>query len=506
VIQTVPASLTEADATLMMSPCGVAVRRLPIRFTSDDRRVITRPLIMGGARVRSMCERIDKLEEDKVVSLLDHVLWAYSHRHPDLIAEFEQNFHTGAALIGWSPPWSPERQLLAGAYLSMEYSVDSAALFNPSIVPHPQQEGAADGSVDFVMSLRATGEGHVSSIVFRTGRITPHQQIKLDPPPAKLHRSRIAPDRWYVRHLFDQKLREMGIDNPVTQRVLSLLQEHFTIGQLHDATARVRPEFAEDPGADQVLRTMLWLAHSNYHVYLSREAQLSELVIFPMSEEESRGIEDLRLVRFVDDDHSVTYFGTYTAYDGIRTIPMLLATRDFRRMEIHSLNGPAAQNKGMALFPRRINGRYVMCSRIDGENLFIMYSEQVHFWNNAHRLKTPKSPWELLQIGNCGAPMETPAGWLLLTHGVGPMRTYSIGALLLDLNDPLKVIGQLHEPLLTPVGDEREGYVPNVVYTCGAMIHRGHIYIPYAQADKSTTIAVVKLDELLKCLLESPPA
>jgi predicted GH43/DUF377 family glycosyl hydrolase len=336
--------------------------------------------------------------------------------------------------------------------------------------------------------------------------ISEDQRVAFDAPPRKLHRSRIGPDRSYVRELFQQKLREMGVDNPVTLRVLGGLAERFTIGELHEATARARSEFTEDPAADQILRTMLWMAHSNYYIYLSREAHLSELVIFPMSEEEAHGIEDLRLVRFLDDDGKASYFGTYTAYDGIRTIPMLLETSDFRRMEIHSLNGPAAQNKGMALLPRRIGGRYVMCSRIDGENLFIMYSDQVHFWNVAHRLKTPKSPWELLQIGNCGAPMETSEGWLLLTHGVGPMRCYSIGALLLDLNDPLKVIGQLSEPLIAPSGEEREGYVPNVVYTCGAMIHRGHVYIPYAQADKSTTIAVVKLDELLNKLRDSPGA
>lgn len=229
-------------------------------------------------------------------------------------------------------------------------------------------------------------------------------------------------------------------------------------------------------------------------------------MIFPISEEESKGIEDLRLVRFVDDDGSVTYFGTYTAYNGFRVMPMMISTKDFYQIEVHSLNGACAQDKGMALFPRRIGGHYVMCSRNDGENLFLMVSDYVHFWESATRLTMPKTAWELMQIGNCGSPLETPEGWLLLTHGVGPMRTYCIGAMLLDLDDPQKVIGHLKKPLLTPVGDEREGYVPNVVYSCGAMIHQDKLYLPYALADKSTSIATIDMDELLNRLLDSPSA
>jgi len=289
-------------------------------------------------------------------------------------------------------------------------------------------------------------------------------------------------------------------------RVLERVAEIFTLTQLSLAVEQARPDLQHIASAGETLRTILWLAQSNYKVNLTTGTPLSELVIFPMNEDESRGIEDLRMVRFVEDDGRVMYYGTYTAYNGFRTLPMLMSCQDFRRIEIHSLNGSAALNKGMALFPRRIGGNYVMCSRIDGENLFISYSNAVHFWNHAERLIAPKYPWELMQIGNCGSPIETPEGWLLLTHGVGPMRSYAIGAMLLDLHDPLKVIGHLREPLITPVGEEREGYVPNVVYTCGAMVHNNELFIPYAQADKSAGISVVDLDGLINRLLDGGAA
>jgi predicted GH43/DUF377 family glycosyl hydrolase len=243
-----------------------------------------------------------------------------------------------------------------------------------------------------------------------------------------------------------------------------------------------------------------WLARENYQLRLPDDAHISEVVIFPQSDNESRGIEDVRMVRFEDDDGSVTYYGTYSAFNGYRVLPQLMETSDLLHIQIHTMNGACVENKGMALFPRRIDGHYVMCSRIDGENLYIMYSDIVEFWETAELLETPKHPWEFVQMGNCGAPLETPEGWLLLTHGVGPMRSYSIGAMLLDLHDPLKVIGHLDEPLIMPREDEREGYTPNVVYTCGAMIHNQHLYIPYAMSDTSTGFAMVRLDSLLERL------
>ena len=342
-------------------------------------------------------------------------------------------------------------------------------------------------------------------MVFRTGLITADQQVELDAVPGILNRARIVPDQQYDKHLYRRKLAEMGLDDRSVQTVLERLQDTFTITELGRAIDDSRRSLTDIAGSREALRTMHWLASSNYHIDLSEDANLSELVIFPMSEDESHGIEDLRLVQFTEDDGQRCYYGTYTAYNGMRTLPMMINTRDFKRVEVHSLNGAGAVNKGIALFPRRINGKFVVCSRIDGENLYISTSDSAYFWSSATRLVAPRHPWEFVQIGNCGSPLETEAGWLLLTHGVGPVRGYSIGAILLDRDDPLKVRGALPEPLIVPLENEREGYVPNVVYTCGAIIHQRSLFIPYAQADTRTTVAVVDLDELLGRLLENPP-
>jgi predicted GH43/DUF377 family glycosyl hydrolase len=283
--------------------------------------------------------------------------------------------------------------------------------------------------------------------------------------------------------------------------VLQRLPDYFTLAQLEHAVAEAHDQQPEMFQLEETTEGMLWLARSNYHFEMPQDADASEIVIFPQSENESMGIEDLRMVRFEDDDGTITYYGTYTAHNGYRTLPQILETDDFRHVKVHTLNGARAQNKGMALFPRRICGHYVMCSRIDGENLFIMFSDYVHFWESAVLLQQPKYPWEYVQIGNCGSPLETPEGWLLLTHGVGPMRCYCIGAMLLDSDDPLKVIGSLDQPLIVPAESEREGYVPNVVYSCGAMIHDGYLYIPYGMSDTAAGMACVSVERLLERLV-----
>jgi len=499
-----PSSLDIRGASGVMNMTSdLPVRRLAIRLEGDDRRVILRPFVMSHGRVQTLFERIEAMPEEVVAQLLTDVLASFADRHVRLTASFDEHFKIGVELTGWNRPWSKTRQELAGAYLTMEYAVDSAALFNPSIVPHPNQADLPAGAVRFLMSLRATGEGHVSSIVFRTGTITTDLQVSIDPLPSKLSRARVAPDRTYDRNLFVRKLGEIGVHGHIVEQVMQNIPDLFTLRQLSAAVEQVRLATVGNGGVAhtaELLQTILFLAQSNYHIDLKPGTPISELVIFPTSADESRGIEDLRMVRFTELDGSVCYYGTYNAYNGFRTLPMMMSCVDFRRIEIHSINGAAALNKGMALFPRRIDGNYVMCSRIDGENLFISYSKDVHFWHHAQRLITPKYPWELMQIGNCGSPIETPAGWLLLTHGVGPMRCYAIGAMLLDLNDPLKVIGHLRQPLIAPLGEEREGYVPNVVYTCGAMVHGNHLLIPYAQADKSTGISAIELEPLLRRL------
>ena len=328
--------------------------------------------------------------------------------------------------------------MLIGAYLTAEYSLESAALFNPSIVPHHNQRNIPAGAVRIIMSLRATGEGHVSSIVFRTGVIYSDHQIQIDPCSRFTRPVRVVPDKQFEKPLFRRKLQDIGVNDAVTDLVLDRLGDFFTAAQLEQAITEVRAAAPETLHLEESLQEIGWLAHSNYQLELPREAEASELVIFPQTINESHGIEDLRMVRFVEDDGTVTYYGTYTAFDGYHVLPQLIETRDFLRIGVHTINGACAWNKGMALFPRRIGGHYAMCSRIDGENLYIMYSDIVHFWETAELLRTPQYPWGLVQIGNCGSPLETPEGWLLLTHGVGPMRTYCIGAMLLDLNDPVE--------------------------------------------------------------------
>ena len=253
----------------------------------------------------------------------------------------------------------------------------------------------------------------------------------------------------------------------------------------------------------RALECISWLAKSNYEVEFHPDVPVSERIIFPVSDNESNGIEDARFVRFTDDDGEVTYYATYTAYNGKVILPQILETKDFRRFKINTLNGRAVQNKGMAMFPRKIDGLYAMISRQDNENLFIMYSDNAHFWEETYPLLRPTYPWEFVQLGNCGSPIETEAGRLLLTHGVGAMRKYCIGAILLDKHDAGKVIGRLREPLLSPNQNEREGYVPNVVYTCGALVHGDKLVMPYAMSDSASSIAIVPLDDLLQCLVDS---
>ncbi len=354
----------------------------------------------------------------------------------------------------------------------------------------------------FILSLRATGEGHVSSIVFRTGVIYSDHRIQMDPPSRLTRPIRVLPDKQYDKTLFRRKLVDVGVYKGAVDLVLDRLGDSFTMVQLEHAITAAREAAPEKLQIEETLQGIRWLARSNYQLELSRDAEASEVVIFPQTSNESHGIEDLRMVRFVDDDGTVTYYGTCTAFDGYRVLPQLIETRDFLKIGIHTINGACARNKGMALFPRRIGGHYVMCSRIDGENLYIMASDIVHFWESAKLLRTPRYPWEFMQIGNCGSPLETPEGWLLLTHGIGPMRTYCIGAMLLDLNDPLKVIGCLDEPLITPTERERDGYVPNVVYTCGGMIHNGYLYLPFATSDMITRFAMVSVDRLLERLVK----
>ncbi|MBI3098808.1 MAG: hypothetical protein HYY93_11300 [Planctomycetes bacterium] len=306
----------------------------------------------------------------------------------------------------------------------------------------------------------------------------------------------------YHKALFARKLSEMGLAGEWVDRVMGRLGEVFTLlelrDRLHGALQETAPglRFEEDPVAGGI-----WLlAMCNYEIRFPADQDLSECIILPVTPLQSNGIEDVRLVALAGEDGKTTYYATYTAYDGRNVLPQFFETEDFRHFKFCTLNGPGVQNKGMALFPRKIDGRFAMLSRQDGENVFLMYSDNVHFWNKAVRVLSPARPWEFVKTGNCGSPIETDAGWLVLSHGVGPMRKYCLGAFLLDRKDPSRVIGRLREPLMRPAGLEREGYVPNVLYTCGALVHGDQLVMPYGLSDRSTGFAFTPLKELLAAL------
>ena len=392
---------------------------------------------------------------------------------------------------------------MLGAYFTGEYAVESVALFNPSIVPHPDQTNVAEGDLRFVLSLRAVGEGHISSIEFRTGVIRRNHAIEIDKTSGLVIAPEIDPEPTFPKSIFLHKLNDNGLENNWSRSVMNRLGETFSRSDLDDAMQRASHE--AQPHSEDVRQTiefLHWVVESNYEVNFDPANPLSERVIFPVSLNETNGIEDARFVRFVDEDKRATYYATYTAYDGRRTLPQLIETSDFLQFRVRTLSGPAIQNKGMALFPRRIDGRFAMLSRYDDENLFLMFSEDRYFWRNPQLLLQPCWSWEFVKIGNCGSPIETDAGWLVLTHGVGPMRKYCISATLLDLEDPSKVIGRLKAPLLEPAAHRMDGYVPNVVYTCGALIHGGQLILPYGLNDTEATIVTIELEKLLAALTE----
>ncbi|MBI4023617.1 MAG: glycoside hydrolase family 130 protein [Verrucomicrobia bacterium] len=475
------------------------LQRTATRLMPDRARVLIRPFQPASEpRVRNILRRTLALSEADAHILLERVLAEFGERHPQIRRLFSARFDEVRRFLPTSPPLSEARQLLIGSYFIQEYALESAALFNPSIVPHPDQSALASGALRFILSLRATGEGHISSITFRTGEIAPDHSISLRSPTRYVTEPQRIPNPAYEKSLFTCKLQELGLGSEFTARVFGALADTFTLEQLRQALgatlAQSNLEFSE---TDRATRGILMLALSNYEVEFSPEQGISERVIFPSSPSQSNGIEDARFVLFEHPDGRRTYYATYTAFDGRIVLPQLLETADFLRFKFITLNGPAVHNKGMALFPRPINGRYVMLARQDNENIFLMDSDNIHFWHSAKLLISPMYPWEFVQMGNCGSPIETEAGWLVLSHGVGPMRKYCIGAFLLDRDDPTHVIGRLREPLLAPTETEREGYVPNVVYTCGALLHDHELIIPYAMADFATGFATVPVNDVL---------
>jgi len=476
----------------------ITLHKLPHRLEPDLTRVIPR-FFAGGERAnRRRIERVLSLPEREVDRLLEQLSRDYSVQHPDIADVWLENFARVRHLIP-AAAGEPDRKhsLLIGAYFTMEYAVEAAALFNPSIVPSPDQDGLPAGSTRFLMTLRATGEGHLSSIVFRRGVIDQQNFITIEAPSPLSRVLHPVPDAEFGTDLFRHTLADLGLLGPLEDEVLDRIGSSFSLAELGSVLRAVRPDAQTPASWDVTSENMLTLARSNHMLAVPDDADASQMVIFPTSDNESRGIEDLRAVCFTDEDGRSSLYGTYTAYNGYAIFPTLMHTRDFRQIEVHTMSGRYARNKGMALFPRKVNGRYVMSGRLDGENLYVLDSDNVLVWSEGRMSQEPAYWWEYAIIGNCGSPVETDEGWLLLTHGVGPMRQYSIGAVLLDLDDPSRVIGRLREPLIVPEDDERMGYVPNVVYTCGAMLHNDVVLIPYAVSDRITRFAYAYLCELL---------
>ncbi len=480
----------------------IEVTRHPIRIEPDPTRVIPRFFSPGDdKRARRTIERVLTLTEVQVSAIVLDLEKQFRTQHPDIADVWVEHYDHIRHTVPLNVEITTKQRLLIGAFFTMEYAIESAALFNPSMVQALDQGDLPAGSTRFLMSLRATGEGHVSSIVFRRGVIDTDNHIIVEMNSPVSRPLKKVNDFEYVTETFTKTLTDIGAINDVSRKVLAKLGDRFTYDEL---SSEIENENASCPAATdtaECAENMLYLARSNYKLLLPDDVYASEIVIFPSSENESRGIEDVRLVRFTEDDGSECLYGTYTAFNGYATFPTLLALSASQdKIDIRTMYGRYAKNKGMALFPKRIRGKYVMSGRLDGENLFILESDNVRVWDEGRLVQTPKYWWEMVIIGNCGSPIETDEGWLLLTHGVGPMRQYCIGAALLDRDDPSRLIGQTREPLIVPTGEERVGYVPNVAYTCGAMLHNDTLIIPYAMSDMVTTIALVSLPELLENL------
>jgi predicted GH43/DUF377 family glycosyl hydrolase len=482
----------------------IAVEHLPVTLGPDPHRVIIRFFGTGDAeRARHIIERVSRIPETEVEHLLSGLVADFEPKHPRLLEAFSDHFEQVHLAVPEVREWTESRRLFLGACFTMEYALESVAVFNPSIVPALRQDGVPEGSVRFVMSLRATGEGHVSSIIFRIGMIDASGQIDLEPAGTQERPLKATVPDAFDKTLFQRDLATLGVQPEPARRILGRLGPRFTCDELASAIAEARRDERASGLLEETGDIVIAATQANYHLELpgpplSRE---SEIVIFPFSDIERHGIEDLRLVLFTEDDGRRIYYGTFTAYNGVRVFPQLLRYSGGNRIDVRLLTGACARNKGMALFPRRINGQFAMISRIDNENLYYMQSDDVDVWEEARLLQTPEFPWQIVLIGNCGSPLETEAGWLLLTHGVGPMRQYCIGATLLDRDEPWRVIAQTREPILVPSAEGRSsGYVPNVVYSCGAMIHNDHLIIPYAISDLTTGAVRVDLGELLASL------
>ncbi|SDT42454.1 Predicted glycosyl hydrolase, GH43/DUF377 family [Friedmanniella luteola] len=478
---------------------GLLVRS-PLVLRPDPARVIARPFLPGEelladgrARVDAVVDRVQAMADADVTATLVATRAAFGDRHDDLDGVFAAHFAAVADRAG-TGVLPPERAALIGAYFTQEYALEAAALFNPSMVVHPDQAGLAPGELRFLMTVRSVGEGHVSSIQFRSGVLgSGPADLRVDDPgrprtPA--HRSATLSRDVLLAAVADRT------GNPVDE-LARVLPPHVDGDNLEQVLEAVRRDYLDRVRGAVVAEQVRWVFRCDYGLDVDPGVPATDTALFPVAPDELRGVEDARLTRLVEDDGSVAFHATYTAYDGTAIASHLVSTTDFRRLDVRQLLGPASRSKGMALFPRRLDGDYAALVRWDRESIGVARSRDLRWWDPAVIVQQPAEPWELIQLGNCGPPIETEAGWLVLNHGVGPVRRYGIGATLLDRDDPTVLRGVLAEPLLLPDEDERVGYVPNVVYSCGALVHGDRLVLPYGCSDSSIRFAFVDLPALL---------
>ncbi len=486
----------------------IPIERIPVKVYPDSKRVIARFFFNGESRAKEVIQRVMAIPEEDIFGVVSPILQEYSKRHRNITRILHRHSNKLKHLFDQLDidydEVKPYRRLLIGSYFTHEYSIESAAFFNPSIIEDPDQSDLEDGEKRLIISFRAVGEGHISSIVFRRALIDKHNNIHVIPVGNYVDEAEVIRNARYDKKLFFEKAAASLIDVDVLNDVEKQLDTHFEYATLRK-TILESQNLEEDDYKKLQYEKILWLSDAYYELVFALDTDITDRVIFPFSELERKGIEDARFVKFTDDDGQIIYYATYTAFDGSLILPKLLETTNFYNFKIKPLFGNGAQNKNLALFPRKINGYYVMMSRIDGCNNYIMYSKNITVWEDPILLQTPKYVWEFVQMGNCGSPIETPEGWLVISHGVGPMRRYCLGASLLDLDDPKIEIGRLKEPLLVPNPDEREGYVPNVVYSCGSYVNNGKLIIPYGLSDYSSSFAEVSIQALVDRLKADGP-
>jgi predicted GH43/DUF377 family glycosyl hydrolase len=484
---------------------SLTVTRSNIRVNPDYKKVIPRFFNTGNERSLMIIDKIMQMQENEAETLLNGILHEFSNRYRNIQSIFLKHFNLTKYLLTDKDQQalSEEKQLLIGAYFTMEYSIEAAALFNPSIVEDPDQTGAGVGQKKVIVSFRATGESHISSIIFNQGLLDENGTIHFEVPGKFISEGVVTEQIRDNKIAFKNVLSQMVLPEGLPANILNQLQNPFSYKEIELVLKNALRRIVSVVEKKKIKHDILSTVNTSYELQFPSDSLLSERIIFPVTGAEKNGIEDARFVRFAEDNGTFTYIATYTAYDGSFILPQLIITSDFCHFKIRPLHGKAAINKNLALFPRKISGQYVMLSRIDGVNNYIMFSDDLYLWEEATLLQQPKYPWEFIQVGNAGSPIETEKGWLVITHGVGPMRKYCLGASVFDLNDPTIELGRLKEPLLVPNEDERDGYVPNVVYSCGSIIHGDKLFIPYAVSDYASSFATVPLNELLDEILKS---